>query len=688
MKNKRNDYLDDYIEMEEILEDDYKGYEDPYYAGRESDEKNKRRYHKKSVTKQKLFEDRYYEESAHDEDEYYRDGYEDEPYEGYEYDDEGEYDDETYDEDEYDDETYDEDEYDDETYDEDEYDEEPYDEDYHESRPIRLSAEKTITKSAKKSVKGQKHKGVQAGKTKKEKDTEDGQLFKYITMCLTVILLVVIGILLFVLLKHRDDQEIVEEVTPVMEEMFSEQDTGEPESQTEEQTEKESEASTGEEDKQIAEEIPKTEEAQEPQDATEEKQEEQTTQSSIDNPYAGNGILTVNADSMNSNQTQGIDVAKYQGVIDYQQVAESGVQFVMVRVGYRAMKTGAIEADVNAKYNMQQAQANGLQLGAYFFSSAISEQEAIDEANWVADYLSQYAITYPVAFDGEGFEKKSSRHHNLSKEERTKVAIAFMNQIYNRGYTPMFYASASELSDGVSWDVSAIENTYRIWVAQYIDGEQPSVDCNYAMWQKSNSGSVPGISEKVDINTAYFGYNQTEAPKNEEAPEQAQADPEALMNFTEVNETVTAKDESNLRDIPDQEKGKIIYTLPNGETVTRTGISDSGWSRVVYNGQKCYVVSSLVTTDLSAKPAQTEPAPEESGDGLKTKFESRNDSVTAKIEVNLRTLPSVTNADSVVVATLHNGEYVTRTGINIPYGWSRVEYNGQTLYCVTSYLTE
>ena len=256
----------------------------------------------------------------------------------------------------------------------------------------------------------------------------------------------------------------------------------------------------------------------------------------------------------------------------------------------------------------------------------------------------------------------------------------------------MFYASASELSDGVSWDVAAIENTYRIWVAQYMDGEKPSVSCNYAMWQKSNAGSVPGVSGKVDINTAYFGYDGTEASKSDETPEQVQADPEALMKFTEVNETVTAKDESNLRDIPDQEKGKIIYTLPNGETVTRTGISDSGWSRVIYNGQKCYVVSSLVTTDLSFKPTQTESnaegSPEESGDGLKTKFEPRNDSVTAKIEVNLRTLPSVTNPDSAVVATLHNGEYVTRTGMNLPYGWSRVEYNGQTLYCVTSYLTE
>ena len=76
-----------------------------------------------------------------------------------------------------------------------------------------------------------------------------------------------------------------------------------------------------------------------------------------------------------------------------------------------------------------------------------------------------------------------------------------------------------------------------------------------------------------------------------------------------------------------------------------------------------------------------------SGDGLKTKFTACSDLVTAKIEVNLRTLPSVTNPDAAVVVSFKNGEVITRTGINTDYGWSRVDYNGQTLYCVSSYLT-
>ena len=107
--------------------------------------------------------------------------------------------------------------------------------------------------------------------------------------------------------------------------------------------------------------------------------------------------------------TFGIDVARYQGTIDWSQVAASGVQFAMIRVGYRTQKTGEIVADTNAKYNMQEAQANGIKIGAYFFSTAVTTDEAVQEADWVADYISQYQITYPVAFNCEGFENADSR---------------------------------------------------------------------------------------------------------------------------------------------------------------------------------------------------------------------------------------------------------------------------------------
>ncbi len=391
--------------------------------------------------------------------------------------------------------------------------------------------------------------------------------------------------------------------------------------------------------------------------------------------------------------TVGIDVAKYQGTIDWALVASSGIDFVMVRVGYRGDTSREICADTNAKYNMQEAQKNGIKVGVYFFSTAVTADEARAEADWVADYISQYQITYPVAYDCEGFDKPGSAQYDLTNAERTDIAAAFLQEIYDRGYTPMFYASMGELSGNAKWDTDRIENTYKIWVSQYPSQPYPDTPKSsyggvHAMWQYTNRGTVDGISKPVDVNVAYFGYEGTAQAVNPEAPEEVQSDPEALMNFTQVNETVTAKDSTNLRNIPSQgDDSTIVYTLKNGETAVRTGVSDSGWSRLTYDDMTVYAVSSYLTTDLEYKaPAQAADG-SESGDGLKTKFADRNEQVTAKIEVNLRTLPSVTNPDAAVAAVLHNGEYVTRTGINEDYGWSRVDYNGQTLYCVSSYLT-
>lgn len=189
-------------------------------------------------------------------------------------------------------------------------------------------------------------------------------------------------------------------------------------------------------------------------------------------------------------------------------------------------------------------------------------------------------------------------------------------------------------------------------------------------------------------NAADFGY-ETEAGANDsEAPERVEEDVEALHNFSEVNETVTAKDATNLRNIPSQgEDSQVMVTLYNGQTATRTGISDSGWSRVIYNSETYYAVSSYLTTDLTPPATQTpEPEPQLEDNGIKTVFTECDEMVSPKMEVNLRTLPSITNPDSVVVVKLPYGSVVRRTGINTDVGWSRVEYEGQVLYCVSSYV--
>jgi len=478
--------------------------------------------------------------------------------------------------------------------------------------------------------------------------------------------------------------------------------------------------------------------------------------------------------------TYGIDVAKYQGTIDWSQVAEFGVDFAMVRLGYRTITDGIIAADSNARYNLQEASRAGISLGAYFFSTAVTVEEAVEEAKWTANLLRGYAITYPVAYDCEGYDDPESRQYGMTKEERTDIALAFLKTIEKLGYEGMFYASKNQMISDTKWETSRISKRYKIWVAQYPDAPYPmtpqsSYPDEHHMWQYSKSGTVPGITQPVDLDIAYFGYDGIEPAKDKQPPETVGPDVEALMDFTQVSETVTAKKETNLRSIPSQEESsQVLYTLKNGELAQRIAVSSSGWSKVIFNGETYYAVTSYLTTDLTGdSAAQTEgedsggiqtqftkveeqvtakdyvnlrllpsvedegaqiigqlhngevakrvgisdngwskliykettcyavssylmiaegtpeegEVPKETGSGIQTQFQEVNEQVTAKLEVNLRTMPSVEHPDSQVIVTIHNGDVVTRTGINLDVGWSRVDYNGQTLYCVSSYLT-
>ena len=383
--------------------------------------------------------------------------------------------------------------------------------------------------------------------------------------------------------------------------------------------------------------------------------------------------------------TTGIDVSLWQGVIDWEKVADSGVDFAMIRGGFRSLDTGILKADANAKYNMQQATKYGIKVGVYFFSTAISEAEAIEEANWVADYIAKYQITYPVAYDCEGYDIAGNRQYEMTTESRTAVAMAFMKQIAKRGYTPMFYASKSALQDVPSWDVKKISSLYSIWVAEYTTLPYPqtpasSYSGSHGMWQYTNHGSVPGIKGTVDMNVAYFGSDTIKGPQDTNAPEEVKPNVENGMEFTAVNETVTAWEKTNLRTSPSQANdNNIATTLTNGQTATRIGIcQSSGWSKVLFGGNTYYAVTSLLTTDISYKPPVD--------DGIKTVFEDRNEQVTPKDAVNLRKKPSVDDSIAPVVVKISKGEVITRTGINLDVGWSRVVYNGQTLYCISSYL--
>ena len=387
----------------------------------------------------------------------------------------------------------------------------------------------------------------------------------------------------------------------------------------------------------------------------------------------------------------GIDVSKWQGIIDFQKVRESGIDFVMVRVGYRTAKDGKIEADENAAYNLQKAGEAGLFLGAYFYSSAITVEEAREEADFVADFVAKYSITYPIAYDCEGHLDADSRNFYLLSKERTQIAIAFLDEIRARGYDAMFYASKGEMEGDAAWDVTQLEAHGQIWVAQYPEKPYPQTEKSsyggtHVMWQYSDGGHVDGMKTGADVNLAYLKFDAAKAPKDPTPPEKAYPGTDSEMLFSECHERVTAKIQTNLRTWPGTDIGEVVHTLENGEEAIRTGTSDKGWSRVEWQGQVLYAITSYLTTDFTDKQGDDDKTVNMDGIEVKTTFTDVNDYVTAKEVVNLRSLPSTTHESSRILGTLSAGEKLKRTGVNRELGWSRLEYNGITVYAITSYL--
>lgn len=376
----------------------------------------------------------------------------------------------------------------------------------------------------------------------------------------------------------------------------------------------------------------------------------------------------------------GIDVSKWQGKIDWQKVAKSGINFAVIRVGFRG-EDGKIYPDENFDYNIQQAEKNGILVGVYFFSTAKTETEAKEEAAFTADKIKGYKISLPVVYDCEGYKNTDSRMFSLSADERTQNALAFLQSIEKYGYKGMFYGSKNDLEDANIWNVKLLEKQYKIWVAQYSSPtypqkENPDYDGKYDMWQYTNRGIVPGVDGNCDMVLSYSEYKESK-PINKNTVNKDAAPPKTQQEllYTDANDSVTAKDSVNLRTGPST-KYDVVGTLKSGTFLTRTGIGKNGWSKLIYNGQTVYAITSYLTDKVIEKET------EDIVDGVK--FTPANDSVTPKDTVNLRSRPS-TNGEK--VATVKNGTFLTRTAIGAN-GWSRLSYNGQTVYAITSYLTD
>ena len=194
----------------------------------------------------------------------------------------------------------------------------------------------------------------------------------------------------------------------------------------------------------------------------------------------------------------GIDVSSHQNAIDWDQVAGAGVDFVMIRAGYRGYTAGNIFKDLYFTRNIEGALEAGLQVGIYFFSQAVSPEEAQEEARQVLSMIEGYDVTYPVAFDWERVDTESSRTRDVDTKTATEAARAFCQVIEDGGYMPIIYGGPSKMGEDLSYEL--LED-YPFWLANYTrDTAATSFPYHYHMWQYTSSGQVPGIEGRVDMN--------------------------------------------------------------------------------------------------------------------------------------------------------------------------------------------
>ena len=194
----------------------------------------------------------------------------------------------------------------------------------------------------------------------------------------------------------------------------------------------------------------------------------------------------------------GIDVSRWQGNIDWPTVKAAGIEFVIIRVGYRGSETGVLVEDSYYRQNIKGATEAGLKVGVYFFTQAITKAEAVEEASMVLSLTSGYNLSYPIFIDTEN-GSGNARANGLDKATRTECIVAFCETIRNAGKRAGVYASKSWFTNKL--DTSRLDNYY-IWVAQY------NTECTYTgrynIWQYTETGSVPGIKGNVDLNISYM----------------------------------------------------------------------------------------------------------------------------------------------------------------------------------------
>lgn len=211
----------------------------------------------------------------------------------------------------------------------------------------------------------------------------------------------------------------------------------------------------------------------------------------------GDGVMHYYVDGERASR-KGIDVSRYQDKIDWEKVAGDEVDYAFIRLGIRGYTEGEILEDETFERNISGALKNDIDVGVYFFTQAMSVEEAEEEAEFVIDSITPYKVTYPVVLDVEAVTSTNARGNDLTSKERTEYCIAFCEKIKEAGYTPMIYGNLKTFM--LLLNIEELEE-YDKWFAYYDEAYYFPYD--FKIWQYTNKGKVAGIKGDVDLNISF-----------------------------------------------------------------------------------------------------------------------------------------------------------------------------------------
>lgn len=201
----------------------------------------------------------------------------------------------------------------------------------------------------------------------------------------------------------------------------------------------------------------------------------------------------------------GIDVAAHQETIDWEKVKNDGVEFAYIRIGYRSAEKGILNVDLEFENNYESAKNIEMPIGLYWYAQPANEKESYEEAKFVINLIKDKEFSLPIVYDFEETELSDgtlSRMHGMSKDDRTKMAKIFCEELKNNGYDVMIYTNLYWADN--YYDLNELKD-YPLWIAQY--AKTPTFKRPFAMWQYSESGHIDGIEHKVDLDLLFIRKN-------------------------------------------------------------------------------------------------------------------------------------------------------------------------------------